>query len=57
MSSAFSHFRTSEPPEGKTNYKGIAGLDGANIWVILDGDSVKDIATEYKENSSREGLS
>ncbi|RFU30519.1 hypothetical protein B7463_g5817, partial [Scytalidium lignicola] len=50
--SAFSHFGTSEPLEGKTiDYKGIAGLSGTNIWVILGGDPVKDIATEYSIES------
>jgi hypothetical protein len=36
--------------EGETiDYKGIAGLSGANIWIILDGDSVEDITMEYRE--------
>ncbi|KAH8800510.1 hypothetical protein F5884DRAFT_863223 [Xylogone sp. PMI_703] len=48
--SAFSHFGTSEPLEGKTiDYKGIAGLSRVNIWAMFDGDPVKDIATEYRE--------
>src|SRR5438045_2174253 len=48
--SAFSYFETSAQPEGETiDYKGIAGLGGANIWIILDGDSVKDITMEYRE--------
>jgi hypothetical protein len=39
-----------QPPEGETtDYKRIAGLGGANIWITLDDDSVKDIAAEYRE--------
>jgi hypothetical protein len=50
VSSAFSHFETSEPLQGETiDYKGVEGLDWANIWITLDSDSVVKIATEYRE--------
>ncbi|KAL6408566.1 hypothetical protein AUP68_08426 [Ilyonectria robusta] len=48
--SAFSHFGTGQPEDDETiNYKSIAGLNGAHIWVTLDDHAIKDITTEYKE--------
>ncbi|KAH6871916.1 hypothetical protein B0T10DRAFT_541412 [Thelonectria olida] len=48
--SAFSHFSTGQPEDDKTiNYKSIAGLSGAHIWVTLNNNTIKDIAAKYKE--------
>lgn len=48
--SAFSHFGTDEPPDGAmVDYRDIAGLGSANVWVTMDDASVKDVAAEFKE--------
>jgi hypothetical protein len=50
--STFSHFGTSAPPEGETiDYKGIAGLGGANIYIRPDCASwlfLKGFNTRYR---------